>query len=70
MAKSAMKVAAKQTPTALKKKQNKRPISKKKRLEIKAARASLASGETASEDQARRIERDTRTLYIRSDYSH
>jgi len=63
--KSALKVAAKQTPDVLQNKQNKRPISKKKRREIKAARESLASGEIASEDQMRRKERDTRTLYIR-----
>jgi len=42
-----------------------RPISKKKKMQYKAARASLASGELASEDQVRRKERDLRTLYIR-----
>ena len=34
-------------------------------MQYKAARASLASGELASEDQVRRKERDLRTLYIR-----
>lgn len=63
--KSELKVAAKETPKALQKKQNKPPMSKKKKREIMAARESLASGETASEDQVRRKERDTRTLYIR-----
>jgi hypothetical protein len=66
--KSELKVAAKETPKALQKKQNKPPMSKKKKREIMAARESLASGETASEDQVRRKERDTRTLYIRSEF--
>lgn len=63
--KAALKVAAKQTPKTLQNKKNKRPISNKKRQQIKAAREALASGEIASEDQIRRKERDTRTLYIR-----
>ena len=68
MTKSAEKEAAKETPNVLTKNKNKRPISKKQKREIKAARASLASGELASEDQVRRLERDSRTLYVRSEY--
>ena len=62
------KEAAKETPNVLTKNKNKRPISKKQKREIKAARESLASGELASEDQVRRLERDSRTLYVRSEY--
>ena len=68
MTKSAEKEAAKETRNVLTKNKNKRPISKKQKREIKAARASLASGELASEDQVRRLERDSRTLYVRSEY--
>ena len=42
-----------------------RPISKKKKSEMKAARESLASGELAAEDQVRRTQRDLCSLYIR-----
>ena len=63
--KSALKTAAKETPAKLRNEKPKRPISKKKKLQIKAARESLASGELASEDKDRRIERDSRTLYLR-----
>ena len=63
--KSALKTAAKETPAKLRNEKPKRPISKKKKQQIKAARESLASGELASEDKDRRIERDSRTLYLR-----
>ena len=63
--KASLKTAAKQTPAKLQNEKKKRPISKKKKQQIKAARESLASGELASEDKDRRIERDSRTLYLR-----
>merc|ERR1719189_2428561 len=47
------------------KKQKVRPVSKKKKSEMKAARESLASGELAAEDQVRRAQRDLCSLYIR-----
>ena len=42
-----------------------RPVSKKKKSEMKAARESLASGELAAEDQVRSTQRDLCSLYIR-----
>ena len=47
------------------KKEKVRPVSKKKKSEMKAARESLASGELAAEDQVRRTQRDLCSLYIR-----
>lgn len=47
------------------KKEKVRPVSKKKKSEMKAARESLASGELAAEDQVRRAQRDLCSLYIR-----
>ena len=63
--KSALKKAAKETPAKLQNEKKPKPISKKKKELIKKARESLASGELASEDKDRRIERDSRTLYLR-----
>ena len=63
--KSALKKAAKETPAKLQNEKKPKPISKKKKEQIKKAREALASGELASEDKDRRIERDSRTLYLR-----
>ena len=63
--KTTLKDTTNKTPSTPRNQQKRRPISKKNKLRIKAAREYLASGELASEDLERRKERDLRTLYVR-----
>ena len=63
--KTALKVAAKDTPISLSNEGKKRPISKRNKKRNQDARKYLASGELAAEDMERRKERDLRTLYVR-----